>query len=550
MNPLHRTAQAWAAQDPDAETREYVQNLLAQAQNGDEAAEQTLHRLFDGRIQFGTAGLRGEIRAGSTGMNRVLVCKAAKGLADYLCDHDDAPSIVIGYDGRKNSFAFAKDTAEIMAAAGIETLLLPRMLPTPILAFAIRHFNTTAGIMVTASHNPAQDNGYKIYLGKQHGGGQIVPPADKEMAQYIDRVFATPITEFPRSSNYRILDDEVVNAYIAQVAPLAVAPECDLNYVYTALHGVGKEVLLKTLAAARLPLPHIVAEQAEPDAAFPTVAFPNPEEKGAMDLAFTLAKRENAEFILANDPDADRLAVAIPDESGHWRTLHGNLVGCLLARHIAKNPATRKGALGCTIVSTPALAQIAQKYGFEHAETLTGFKYIARIPRLVFGFEESLGYLVNPDQVGDKDGISAAVAFLDYVRALKAEGKTIADDIRDFYAEFGAFASGQISIRVQALPDLGKLMDTFRRNAPEHIGTRRIVRSKDYLHDADPNNILSYYLDDGSRMILRPSGTEPKLKIYLDVKGVTEADAEQTLAELDRDVRALLRSDAMGRLDC
>ena len=355
MNPLHRTAQAWAAQDPDTETREYVQNLLAQAQNGDEAAEQTLHRLFDGRMQFGTAGLRGEIRAGSTGMNRVLVCKAAKGLADYLCDHDDAPSIVIGYDGRKNSFAFAKDTAEIMAAAGIETLLLPRMLPTPILAFAIRHFNTTAGIMVTASHNPAQDNGYKIYLGKQHGGGQIVPPADKEMAQYIDRVFATPITEFPRSSNYRILDDEVVDAYIAQVAPLAVAPECDLNYVYTALHGVGKEVLLKTLAAAHLPLPHIVAQQAEPDAAFPTVAFPNPEEKGAMDLAFALAKRENAEFILANDPDADRLAVAIPDESGNWRTLHGNLVGCLLARHIAKNPATRKGALGCTIVSTPGV---------------------------------------------------------------------------------------------------------------------------------------------------------------------------------------------------
>lgn len=550
MTTLHQIAQNWLAQDPDPETRTELQNLLDQAQSGNEQAEKELASRFADRLQFGTAGLRGRLQAGSMGMNRVLVAQAAKGLANYLLANDTEPSIVIGYDGRKNSHIFAQDTAEIMAGAGIQTLLLPRNLPTPVLAFAIRHFNMTAGVMVTASHNPPQDNGYKVYLGKQHGGGQIVSPADIEIAQQIDLATQTPIQDYPRSDNYTILDETVINQYIERTAKIAVQPACELNYVYTAMHGVGKEVLLKTLQAANLPLPHIVAEQADPDPNFSTVAFPNPEEKGALDLAIALAKAQNAEFIIANDPDADRLAVAIPDEQGNWKPLHGNWIGCLLAWHIAQHKQGQSGSLACSLVSSPALANIAQKYGFRHEETLTGFKYIAKVANLVFGFEEALGYLVDPDKVGDKDGISAAIMFLDLVRSLKAQGKSIQQYMNDFANEFGAYASGQISLRVSDLANISQLTDSLRQNPPSQIGTNAIVGSKDYLQGAEPNNILVYYLDNGSRLIVRPSGTEPKIKVYLDVKGDTAAQAQDVLAQFDEAVRAMLRSDVYGKQDC
>lgn len=552
MNPLYIQAQNWLAQDPDAETRAELETLLQQAQAGNQTAEKALSERFADRLQFGTAGLRGKLQAGSMGMNRVLVAQAAKGLAAYLLANDAEPSIVIGYDGRKNSDVFARDTAQIMAGAGIKTLLLPRLLPTPVLAFAIRYFNTSAGVMVTASHNPPQDNGYKVYLGKQHGGGQIVSPADVEIAAQIDIATQTPIGEYARSDDYQIVDEIVVNEYIARTAKLAVEPECALNYVYTAMHGVGKEVLLKTLQAANLPLPHIVAEQAEPDATFRTVAFPNPEEKGALDLAIALAKEKNAEFIIANDPDADRLAVAMPDSEGNWKPLHGNVVGCLLGWHIAQQAAAqgKKGTLACSLVSSPALELIAKKYGLHNEETLTGFKYIAKVPNLMFGFEEALGYLVNPDNVGDKDGISAAVAFLDLVRHLKARGKTLADYIADFAAEFGAFASGQISLRVQNLADIGRLMTALREHTPKQVGVQRVVKSKDYMQGTEPNEILVYYFDNGSRLIVRPSGTEPKVKVYLDVKGNDAADAARVLAQFDADVRELLRQEVYGQQDC
>ena len=306
MTELHQKVQNWLNQDPDFETKSELQNLFNQAQSGNTDAEKELAMRFDGRLQFGTAGLRGRLQAGSMGMNRVLVAQAAKGLANYLLANDKEPSIVIGYDGRKNSKIFAQDTAEIMAGAGVKALLMPRLLPTPVLAYAIRHFDATAGVMVTASHNPPDDNGYKVYLGKNNGGGQIVSPADKEIAQQIDLATQINIGEYARSQNYQILDETVINQYIEKTAKLAIEPKCELNYVYTAMHGVGKEILLKTLQAAHLPLPHIVAEQAEPDPTFHTVAFPNPEEKGALDLAIELAKAQNAEFIIANDPDADR----------------------------------------------------------------------------------------------------------------------------------------------------------------------------------------------------------------------------------------------------
>ena len=319
MTTLFDIAQNWLNQDPDAETHAELTALLTAAKNGDEKAQSELQARFSGRLQFGTAGLRGPLQAGPMGMNRVLVAQAAGGLADYLKDYDKQPSIVIGYDGRKNSDVFARDTAEIMAGAGVKAYLLPRKLPTPVLAYAIQYFDTTAGVMVTASHNPPEDNGYKVYLGKANGGGQIVSPADKDIAALIDKVAAGNVKDLPRSQDYVVLDDEVVNAYIEKTASLAKEPKADINYVYTAMHGVGYEVLSKTLTKAGLPQPHIVAEQVWPDGTFPTVNFPNPEEKGALDLAIKVAKEHNAEFIIANDPDADRLAVAVPDAQGNWK---------------------------------------------------------------------------------------------------------------------------------------------------------------------------------------------------------------------------------------
>ena len=485
------------------------------------------------------------------GMNRVLVAQAAKGLADYILQFDpQTPSIVIGYDGRKNSDIYARDTAEIMAGAGIQTRLLPRSLPTPVLAYAIQHFDTSAGVMVTASHNPPADNGYKVYLGKSNGGGQIVSPADEQIAALIYKATHTPISQYPRSNDYETLGEEVIEAYIAKTAALAQEPECSLNYVYTAMHGVGKEVLLKTLADAKLPLPHIVAEQAEPDPTFHTVAFPNPEEKGALDLAIALAKKENAEFIIANDPDADRLAVAIPDEQGNWKPLHGNVVGCYLGWYLAQKHQGKTGTLACSLVSSPALAQIAQKYGFANEETLTGFKYIAKAPNLLYGFEEALGYLVDPDKVRDKDGISAAIVFLDLVRSLKAQGKTLLDHSRDFAQTFGAYTSGQISIRVSDLTDIGKLMAALRQNPPSQIGGHAVEQAIDHLQTERRNDILVYHLANGSRLIVRPSGTEPKVKFYLDAKGSSEADAQNVLQAFDAAVREMLRQDVYGKQNC
>ncbi|MEG9544734.1 phospho-sugar mutase [Mannheimia sp. HC-2023] len=548
---IFQVAQNWLAQDPDAETRAELEQLIQAAQT-DEKAKAELEARFDGRLQFGTAGLRGRLQAGSQGMNRVLVAQAAGGLAEFVKGYDKEPSIVIGYDGRKNSDVFARDTAEIMAAAGIKTYLLPRKLPTPVLAFAIQYFDTTAGVMVTASHNPPEDNGYKVYLGKANGGGQIVSPADKEIAALIDKVASGSISDLPRSQDFTVLDDEVVNKYIEKTASLAKQPKAEINYVYTAMHGVGYEVLSKTLAKAGLPQPHLVEAQIQPDGSFPTVNFPNPEEKGALDLAIELAKAKNAEFIIANDPDADRLAVAVPDAQGNWKPLHGNVIGCFLGWYLAKQYQAqgKKGVLACSLVSSPALAEIAKKYGFESEETLTGFKYIGKVENLLFGFEEALGYLVDPDKVRDKDGISAAIMFLDLVCSLKKEGKTLADYTAEFVKEFGAYVSGQISIRVCDLAEIGKLMTSLRNNPPADIGEFKVVEFIDHTKTPRQNDILVFILENGSRLIARPSGTEPKIKFYLDARGTDAANAEEVLSQFDSSVRALLRQEQYGKQDC
>ena len=552
METLFTTAQNWLNQDPDQETRAELEQLIAEAKAGKADAQAELANRFNGRLQFGTAGLRGRLQAGSMGMNRVLVAQAAGGLAEYLKGYDKEPSIVIGYDGRKNSDVFARDTAEIMAGAGIKAYLLPRKLPTPVLAYAIQYFDTTAGVMVTASHNPPEDNGYKVYLGKANGGGQIVSPADKEIAALIDKVAAGNIAGLPRSQNFTVLSDEIVDAYIAKTASIAKEPACDINYVYTAMHGVGYEVLSKTLAKAGLPQPHVVAEQVWPDGTFPTVNFPNPEEKGALDLAIEVAKKHNAEFIIANDPDADRLAVALPDAEGNWKPLHGNVIGCYLGWYLAKqyHAQGKKGVLACSLVSSPALPEIAKKYGFDSEETLTGFKYIGKVNGLLFGFEEALGYLVDPDKVRDKDGISAAIVFLDLVRSLKKEGKTLVDYAADFTKEFGAYVSGQISIRVSDLSEIGKLMSALRNNLPAEVGGFKVATFLDHTKTDRQSDILVFVLENGSRLIARPSGTEPKIKFYLDARGTDPKNADEVLAQFDESVRVLLRQEQYGKQDC
>ena len=536
-------ARGWLAQDPDPETRAELASLVERATAGDAAASADLEARFDGRLQFGTAGLRGALGAGSARMNRVLVAQAAAGFARYLLGRSERPRVVVGYDGRKNSDVFARDSAELFAGAGLEAILLPRLLPTPVLAFAVRHLGADAGVMVTASHNPPNDNGYKVYLGGTDDGAQIVSPADKEIAAFIDEVAAGSIADLPRSNDYAVADESVVEAYVAATAAVAPAPASaeGMRWVYTAMHGVGWETARAVIERAGYPLPATVTAQIAPDAAFPTVAFPNPEEPGAMDLSFALAASVDAEFAIANDPDADRVAVAIPTADG-WRRLTGNEIGLLLGERAAR-AAGGSGSLACSLVSSPGLGEIARAHGLDWHETLTGFKWISRAPGMVFGFEEALGYLVNPETVRDKDGISAAVAILGLAASARAEGKTLADLLAELADRIGHYASGQVSIRVEDLSIIGSTMARLRAEPPADFGGVAVARFDDLLDvpaGQPGGDILRFLLDDGGRVIFRPSGTEPKLKAYLDVKGTSAADAETRLASLEAAVRALL----------
>lgn len=553
--PILDAARAWWAQDPDGVTRDELAALIAAAEGGDAAASADLDDRFGARLEFGTAGLRGRLGAGSNRMNRVLVSQAAAGFAAYLREKAGpgaVPTVVVGYDGRRNSDVFAADSAAIFAGAGLRAVLLPRLLPTPVLAFAVRHLDAAAGVMVTASHNPPDDNGYKVYLGGDDQGSQIVAPADAEIAAHIERVAASiAVPDIPRA-DYEIADEAVVAAYVAATATVAPAPAgaAGMNWVYTAMHGVGYETLSAILELAGYPLPVVVEEQIEPDGRFPTVAFPNPEEPGAMDLSFATARAAGAEFILANDPDADRLAVAIPDPTadGGWRRLTGNETGLLLgwraAQRATSSGATSDGAsLACSLVSSPGLEAVAAHYGLDFHATLTGFKWISRAPGIVFGFEEALGYLVNPDTVRDKDGISAAVAMLGMIAEAREEGRTLADVLAQFAETFGFFQSGQVSLRVEDTAIIGRIMAALRADPPTSIGAVAVERIDDLLAGVEgypPGDVLRLWLADGSRVIVRPSGTEPKLKAYLDVRGDSADDAAARLAALDEGVRALI----------
>ncbi len=436
----------------------------------------------------------------------------------------------------------------------MRAVLLPRLLPTPVLAFAVRYLDVSAGVMVTASHNPAADNGYKVYLGGLDHGSQIVSPVDGYIAEEIDKVALGSVLNLPRSTDYEIAGEDVLDEYVRATAALAGTPAADISVVYTAMHGVGWETARRVFIDAGFGEPAVVTEQIEPDAAFPTVVFPNPEEPGALDLAMARARELNAEIIIANDPDADRLAIAIPapDAEGGWRRLSGNEVGSILGWRAAGRLAhtTNDGTLAASIVSSPALKEIAREYNLDYVDTLTGFKWISRVGGLAFGFEEALGYLVDPTKVRDKDGISAAVDFLALAAELKAEGKTLDDHAADFATKFGAYASSQISLRVTDLSDIPRIMSALRNQPPASIGSLTVESIDDFSQGFGkfpPSDILRIWLDDGSRVIVRPSGTEPKLKVYIDASS-TEGDAAErraaadaTVAELDAGMRDLIK---------
>lgn len=537
---LHDEAQVWLAQDPDPATRQQLQALLDN--NDDEIVD-----CFSGRLQFGTAGLRGKLGPGPNRMNRVVVMQAAAGLAHYLRRrHPREASIVIGYDARHKSDVFAADTAAIMQGAGINALVLPEALPTPVLAFAIKHLGASAGVMVTASHNPPEDNGYKVYLAD---GCQIVPPADTEIAAEIDEIALTMnVGDLATDDQWVTLDYEVVDAYVTRavaiVGPDATGQRSSLTTVVTPMHGVGGGLLERVLTEAGFASPVRVAEQFDPDPDFPTVAFPNPEEPGAMDLALATATRIHPDLVIANDPDADRCAVGIPLPSGGYRMLSGDEVGYALGWWATLRPGDRN-TLAQSLVSGGMLESIARTAGLEYRQTLTGFKWIGRIPTLRFGYEEALGYCVDPEAVSDKDGITAALAVADLVATLKADGKTILDLLDDLAREHGLFATRQVSLRVADVSTIGTIMSSLRSEPPTQAGQRMVERTVDLETGLDlpPTDGLVFYLSDGGRIIVRPSGTEPKIKAYLQVVVTLNADVEQArnaayrqLQELANDV--------------
>ena len=536
---LLERARAWMAEDPDAATREELAAVVAAVEAGDAAAAADLADRFAGTLEFGTAGLRGRLGAGPNRMNRVVVLRAAAGLTAYLRDHGAGPGarVVIGYDARHGSETFAADTARVVTGAGLQALLLPRPLPTPVLAFAIRELGCAAGVMVTASHNPPEDNGYKVYLGD---GTQIVPPADTAIAERIAAVGA--LDSLPVGGGGRVLDESVVDRYLDTVAGLAGDGPRDLTVVYTPLHGVGGAPVVQVLESAGFAAPVVVEQQEEPDADFPTVAFPNPEEEGAMDLALDLAAAHGADLVVANDPDADRCAAAVPGPHG-WRMLRGDEVGALLATHLLRRGA--RGVLATSIVSSSLLGRIAAAAGQPYAETLTGFKWIGRIDDLAFGYEEALGYCVDPEHVRDKDGVSALLMLCELAAQVKAEGRTLLDVLDDIAREHGLHATDQVSVRVEDPGRITAAMDRMRAAPPVELGGLAVERVEDLAEgsaDLPPTDGLRYRLAGGARVVVRPSGTEPKVKCYLEV--VVPVDP----AEGDGAVDAA-RIAAVGRLD-
>ena len=514
-------AQAWRDDDPDPATRAEVDALLA-ARDLDGLADR-----FDHRLEFGTAGLRGAEGAGPNRMNQALVRWATAGLAGWLDDQGRAGGrVIVGRDGRRGSAAMAADAAAVLAGAGFETAEFPGVIPTPLVAYAVRTLGAAAGIVVTASHNPAADNGYKVYAAD---GAQIVPPMDTEISARID---AVPSRRDIALAPDRVRDvpEGLIAEYVADVASMTVSEPRDIHIAYTPMHGVGRLVLERVLAATGFPPPAVVPQQAEPDPAFPTVPFPNPEEPGAMDLLLELAARERAHLAIANDPDADRLAVAVPDpgRGGAWRALTGDEIGTLLGDwRLERDGTGRQRLVATTIVSSSLLSKLAAEHHVSYAETLTGFKWLARAAldapglRPVYAYEEALGSCVG-GVVRDKDGISAAMAFAELAASERAQGRSVLDRLDDIHRRHGVHLTAQRSVRFEgrdALDRARAIVDRIATAPPVMIGAQAVIGVDDLrvgFSQLPPSDVVRIHLERG-RVIVRPSGTEPKIKAYVEV---------------------------------
>ncbi|AUS81748.1 phospho-sugar mutase [Actinoalloteichus sp. AHMU CJ021] len=533
----------WAAEDVDEDDRVELQRVLASAMAGDESAKAELADRLAGPLTFGTAGLRGPLRAGPNGMNRSVVIRATAGVAAWLTAHGHAGGVVVvGRDARHGSERFATDAAGVLAAAGFDTRLLPGPLPTPLLAGAVRRLGAVAGIQITASHNPPADNGYKLYDGE---GTQIVPPADSEVEAAIERV--GPAFTVPLSQGWRVEDRDLLGEYLAHVGTLPRGSARDLRIAATPMHGVGGEPLVRALAAAGFHDVHLVPEQAEPDPDFSTVAFPNPEEPGATDLLLALAERVEADLAIALDPDADRCAVGTREPGGGWRMLRGDETGVLLAEHVlaALDRAAHPDPLvATTIVSSSMLASVAAAHDARYDETLTGFKWLVRAgdgrgTGLVFAYEEALGLSVDPEVVRDKDGLSAAVLAADLAATRKAEGSDLLAALDELAARHGVHLTDQVSIRVTDQAERARLVAGVRGRPPAELAGVPVSLAEPRAADIVELRAQSL------RVVIRPSGTEPKLKAYLQVvEPVADAAPDGGADRSDRVAAARERAEA------
>lgn len=532
---LKQEVTEWIKNDPDPKTAAQLQKWL------DEGNIEKLTASFNGFLQFGTAGLRGPIGPGPSCMNRAVVSRAAAGIAAFMKKHG-LKSVVIGRDARHGSAEFAKDSAEILAGAGFKTYVLPRELPTPVLAYSVNKLVADVGIMVTASHNPAIDNGYKVYLGGEidgvkYRGSQIISPIDAEISDFINKADLKP----NRSTYYELVAESIINDYINSVATLCQRPN-KLKIIYTALHGVGAETFLQVFKQAGLANPIIVVEQNKPDPDFPTTPFPNPEEAGAIDLALEYAKREDADLVIANDPDADRCAIAINDPDQGWRMLRGDEVGAIVGKYLIEKNLINNGAFANSLVSSSLLGKMAKRAGIEFHETLTGFKWISKITNLTFGYEEALGYCIDPKSVNDKDGISVALVMAQIAGELKDSGISLSDYLNSIGNEYGFHKTDQISIRVSDLSLISTLLNKFVANPPKSLAGSTLISAEDLSKSKTmPTTGIRCFYEDGVRVIVRPSGTEPKLKCYIEVVSNSKTDAQLRSEQIKKELTATLQ---------
>ena len=533
---LRAEVQAWIADDPDPKTAAELSALL---ESND---EQTLKTYFSGFLQFGTAGLRGPVGPGPSCMNRAVVGQTAAGIAAYMKERG-MKRVVIGRDARYGSEDFTNESAEIFAGAGFEVFVLPRPLPTPVLAFATQYLKCDVGVMVTASHNPPQDNGYKVYIGPSADGidyaaSQIITPTDSLIAKEIASIVSLSST--PRGKSWTVIEEELISEYVRRTALIATKPE-DLKIVYTAMHGVGTEIAQRVFNHAGFATLILVDEQCTPDPDFPTVAFPNPEEPGAIDLALKKARDFGADLVIANDPDADRCAAAVNDPKSGWRMLRGDELGIIFGEWIARTH--RHGSFANSIVSSSALSKVAAHYSIDFKEVLTGFKWIAKVEDLAFGYEEAIGYAVDSETVNDKDGISAALLLAHIASELKAQGLTLLDLLDQVWARHGFHGTEQISIRVADMSRITQLLAGIRKNPPTHIAGRAVLSIDDLAEPKDglpPTDGLRLWIDGGIRMIVRPSGTEAKMKCYLEVISKDAESSQMLLDQLRQPVKEFL----------